>query len=326
MYTPVEQRKTSSTQTGYIPVSQRALKEVVDLKSSNTKPLISPLINNIIAPKNEIPYNSTLKGMVENTIKGIPASSVEVGKSIGGFFKDVGQSIARNIGSAALTLSGSYGALQPIKTQPSEGAIDPLSAQDFQSPFAQSLFETVFGKDEEIKPIETRVAEAEIKLQDFGKDLEEIAKTPNLNSREKFVVENLSKLVKNSPKSLAFIGVMGSVGLDLAPFGGIEKNAFKEIVKARTVGDASIVLQKLGIADDLIKTFADDVAKVATEKEAEKLVTVIANLQQRTKKAYVSVAERAIFEKPVNKNTAQAVEEALQTPKAGEDFGPRTFK
>src|SRR3990167_2384394 len=252
----------------------RAFEQMVGLTESNLnlsafgvayekkKPTISPYT----------PIPNTEPRIID-VIKELPTGAGKVVSVTGGFLKDVGQSIARNIGSAALSFSA------PTPT----GIAEPLKADDFQSFFAQGLFENVFGKDTEIKPIETRIAEAEPKIKEWQKGLQEqLDTTPNLNAREKFVLKTLANL---SPKSTAFIGIMGSVGMDLTPFGGLEKNAFKAITKTKTIGEALILGRKMGIADDLLENFAQQAVKVANDADAEKLFKSTANLQQTTVKA-----------------------------------------
>lgn len=214
----------------------------------------------------------------------------------GSLSKEIGQSIARNIGSAGLTIAGK------IK----EEAGEPLIAEDFQSFFGQALFETVFGKDEELKSIEQRIVEAEPKVKEWGQQLDELAKEPTLNKREKFIVETLGRFANSNPTALSFVGIMGSVGLDLTPFGG-QDDVFKAMVKATSRGEAIELLTKMRVADDLIEEFADDVVKVSTTKDAERLLNSIAELQQATRPTRVvgEIAEQAI--KP------SMVDEAIDT-------------
>ena len=198
-------------------------------------------------------------------------------KLVGGVAKTIGQSIARNIGSAALTITTPF---------PKEIA-EPLRVEDFESFFGQALFETVFGKGEQIKPIETRIAEAEPKIQKFGEELKEIEETTELNVRERLVVSSLRKLAEDSPITLAFLGIMGSVGIDLTPF-GTPKNLFRALKNVDNVIDATRIGRQIGIQEDLLPRFADEAVKVRTTKEAESLVTRIAELQRTTRPARIA--------------------------------------
>jgi len=201
------------------------------------------------------------------------------------FAKDVGQTMARSVASTALTVSK--------KIDP---AADTFKPEDFSNFFTQGVVETVFGKDPN-KAIEDRIVEAEPKVKAWGEELRKLAETPGLNARERLVTKTLADLATNHPSSLAFTGIMGSVGLDLSPFGGLEKNAFKAFVGAKTEMEALQVLTKMGVSDDLARQFAPDVVKVMTEAQAKKLFSGIAKLQETTKPVakgtYVPLAEQA---------------------------------
>jgi len=115
------------------------------------------------------------------------------------FAAEVGQDVARNIGSAALTLRS-----------PTPGRIsEPLESKSFKTYYGQALFETVFGKDKAIKPIETRIAEAEPKIKEWQENLASIRDTPTLTTKEKIVVDTLSNL---NEKGLAFVGIFWDGG------------------------------------------------------------------------------------------------------------------
>lgn len=307
MYIPFSQRKTATQSTGYQPIAERATLNETDASPLPSKTIdlgsgpsftsghgapgvkaMSPVMTlpaKTISVPDEVktPYYNTPGGIAKNTIEGLPAASVEVGKGILHFGEDVLQGIARSIGSTALTLAGHYGDLEPNKVDPTGGSIDPLSADDFKSYFNQALFENVFGKGTVLKPIETRITEAEPKIKAYGDELDKLAENPDLNFREKIVVNALANLTKKHPQSLAFAGIMGSVGMDLTSFGGLEENAAKEIIAARTLGDAKILGQRLGVADDLLEHFANTAVQVNTAKDAKALLKSTGDLMQTTK-------------------------------------------
>ena len=212
---------------------------------------------------------SALYGNGELTLTGVnppePPAPIEVA---GRILKEVGQSMGRNIASAGITIAKK---LAPKELSP---YADSLKSEDFQNFFSQALFETVFGKDQEIRSIEDRIVEAEPKIKEWGEELDKVAQTPGLNARERFVTSALGNLANTNPKILAFTGIMGSIGMDMTPFGGLEKNALKAIREANTIGDALIVLNKMGVADDLAKTFAEQVVKTTTDDTAKKVKTL----------------------------------------------------
>ncbi|MBC8435305.1 hypothetical protein H8D91_02270, partial [archaeon] len=179
--------------------------------------------------------------------KPVKVGVFDVAREIPGTLKTLGQDIVRNIGSMGVSIGKLLGGAEEI-TPPKS---------------LQFLF-----RDEPIKSVEQRVAEAELKLKDYGQQ------------RQGTVFGDIAS---KYPKSLAFAGIMGSVGIDLTPFGGLQKNALKALVKTKTPQQAISVLTKMGVADDLAKTFADDVVKVNTTKSAKALFNNIANLQKTTK-------------------------------------------
>ncbi len=167
--------------------------------------------------------------------------------ALGETLKNIGQNIARNIGSAAVTIAKPFGGVEEVT---------PPESLQF-----------LFSK-EPIKSIEQRIADAELEVKKWGEERKDTI---------------LGKIAFNNPESLAFIGIMGSVGLDLTPFGGLEKNAFKALKGANTIGDALIVLKKMGVADDIARQFAEEVVKVTDDKAAKTLFARLAELQQTTK-------------------------------------------
>lgn len=231
-------------------------------------------------PKKETPVSLDLGtdifGTQTSTLATLPQEYKTIQQVAGEFTKEVGQSIARNVASAGLTIAG---AVAPRELKPFVGS---LKEDDFKSFLAKGTFETIFGKGEEVKTIEQRIAEAEPKVEEFKKELEIVSKSPDLTPTERLITTILANL--DTP-SITFLGIMGSTGIDLTPFGGLEKNVFKSMIKAKTAGKAIEVLTKMGVADDLARQFAEDVVKVTDDKAAKKLFEHIANVQQTTKAA-----------------------------------------
>lgn|SRR3989344_155889 len=145
----------------------------------------------------------------------------------------------------------------------------------------------MFGKDKELKSIEQRVAEAEPKVKQWQEELQKVSETPGLNAREKFItstVANLDAGLKTlGLPSLAYIGIMGSVGLDLTPLGGGRKGAFKAIAEVKTLQEGMALGRSIGIADDLLLGFAEDAVKAGNAKAAKDLVDHYATLQETTR-------------------------------------------
>lgn len=184
----------------------------------------------IIKPKKtKKPFASTALGIGVNTILGLPKAAVGVGK-------DILRGIARSVGSAGLTVGGALG-----------GEREMVST-DIKSPFGQELFRNVFG-DKPLKSIENRIAESEIEIKNSP-----FAKSVGLDKRA---------------LELSFLGIMGSTALDLIPFGGLEKNAVKQLLKATTAKEASTILSKLKVPAETISIFAPKFANMKTASEVE---------------------------------------------------------
>ena len=175
----------------------------------------------------KIPFDATGLGVAVNTIKGLPRAALEVGK-------DIGQSIARNIASVGATIAKKV------------GGVDELSTSDIKSPFGQELFRNFFG-GELIKPIEDRIAQAELSI-----------KTSPFAQKT-----GLDKVAL----PLAFGGIMGTVALDLTPFGGLERNAVKQLVKTTSKKETAKILKSMGVSDNIASDFSPHFASAKTEEE-----------------------------------------------------------
>src|SRR3990167_1507043 len=246
MYTPILNKKGA---TGYTPILG---KTPIDYTGTLSELPFSPRFT-MQTSTQAIPDETTGRGVIPATY---------------GFAKDVGRMIAQSVASAGVTIAS--------KIDP---RVEPLKPEDFQSYFGQALVETVFGKEPN-KSIEQRIVEAEPKIKAWQAEVSKIAQTPGLNPREKFVTTVLANL---DAHTLAFTGIMGSVGIDLSPFGGLEKNVFKEIVKVKNIGEGLNLGRKLGIADDLLQGFAENTVRVANDIDAEKLFKSTVKLQTTTK-------------------------------------------
>ena len=178
----------------------------------------------------------------------------DVAREIPAVLGEIGQNIARNIGSAGVTLSKPFTGVEEIS---------PESFPEFFKPVAQKIFTS-----EPIKSIEDRIADAELFIKDFSKDI-----------RETHPI--FSKLLEKSALPVGFVGVMGSVGLDFTPFGGLEKNAVKSMVRAKTFNEAMSVLLKMRVSDDIARNFAEDVVKVSDETAAKSLLIKIAESSKK---------------------------------------------
>lgn len=154
--------------------------------------------------------------------------------------KDILQGTARNIASAGLTLTG-------------QSELKP------KTPFEEKAFNFVYGGKEPVKNIQNRIIENENKIK-------------NSTFAKKYGIDKYAT-------PLAFAGVMGSVALDVTPFGGIEKNAVKALVKETTIDGIVKILTKMKVADDIIEEFAPKLAKTTDEKEIIEALDIIKKSQ-----------------------------------------------
>jgi cell fate (sporulation/competence/biofilm development) regulator YlbF (YheA/YmcA/DUF963 family) len=307
MYVPIAQRKEETSivpSKGYVPVAQRTPAPVV----KPFDPTFKTTLDEPRFPSFNQPTN------VANTTPFIrPKDAPTVQSVVGGFGRDVGQTIVR---SAIATGISIHNALNPKKT------IEGIYSEDFKSFLAQGFFETLTGK-EGVKDLATRVVETESKIKDWQKNLDTLLETPGLSGTEKTVIKTLANI---KPSFLGFAGVVGSTGLDLTPFGGLEKNVYKTLVKTATEGDALILLKRMGVADDIARNYALDIAKVSTEKDAKKLFENIVRLQQETKLslkgAYMPVTERVTDAVDVQK-IKNSIAEGEMILKSGKNISGR---
>lgn len=184
---------------------------------------------NPFSTETENPFDTTTLGLVTNTVLGIPKAAVQVGT-------DILQGIARSAGSAALSLTKPF------------GGVDSLQSSNIQNPFMQELFKHFFGT-EPIKPIEDNIAKAElaIKANPFAR------KT------------GLSQFAL----PLAFGGVFGGDLLNLTPFGSLEKNATKALLKEETARGALKLLTSMKVPEEIATKFAPHFAVARTNDEVQ---------------------------------------------------------
>lgn len=174
--------------------------------------------------KQKKPFDSTFLGIAKNTILGLPKAALDVGK-------DIGRSITRNIGSVGLTLAKPF------------GGVDELSESSVKSPFGQKLYRNFFGQ-EPIKTVEDRIAQAELTIK----------KSPFA----------LKTGLDQFALPLAFGGVFGTTVLDLTPFGSLEKNATKALLKETSEVGARKILTSLKVPDEIIPRFSKEFAEAKT--------------------------------------------------------------
>lgn len=238
-----------------------------------------------------------------------------------GLLVDVGQLIARNIGSAGVT----FASMEPPKRNlispnlPKERLdVEPLTEKDFPSSFGQAFFRGVFGKNAEIKSIEQRIAEAEPRVKAWQEEVGHLSQDTELNKKERFITTVLANL--DTPL-LVFAGVMGSVSLDLTPFGGFRKGVTEALIKANKTEDALKMLAKMKVPDDIARLRAAEVVAIKTEEQAIKFMEDIAESVRGT-----ATRARTVESPRVGEEVARPVAEPITFPRVPESLEPFAAK
>src|SRR3990167_8606712 len=173
------------------------------------------------------PFDATLGGMILNFFKATPQSTKQVlGK--------IGQTVARSIGSAAVS------ATKPL------GGQDQVTVKDVPDQF-KNMYLKVFGS-EPVKSLETRIAENEIKIQQNP-----VAKKIGV---DKYALP------------LAFWAVIGDSALNVMPTGSPAKSGIKalaqSLLKIKTAPEAARLLLRFGIPNEVLGQFPKRFAEANT--------------------------------------------------------------
>ena len=257
-----------------------------------SQPIISPL-----SPRPS-PFGPISLGIQTTTPAFVETGTIE---QVGVLGREVGQSISRNVasflGSEALAST-----IDPILKK--VGEIERNSP--FFARFTEDLGKRLYGdvteqesieitgetRAEQIAPVGERVVKMEERLERKKKEYDDLLANPDieLSARERQTLETLSAVIGEQKTNLAPFIIGSLVGLDIYPGFGSADDFFKAVVRAKSRGEAISLLRKVNVADDLIEQFADDVVKVSTRKDAEKLFESITELQ-RTTKATIPIPE-----------------------------------
>lgn len=82
--------------------------------------------------------------------------------------------------------------------------------------------------------------------------------------------------------------------LNLLPFGGSEQNLAKQLVRTKTAEEAAGLLQKAGVAEDLIPTYAARFAELTDQKTIQEGLNTLAELQSKSKAVAAEDAARSV--------------------------------
>ena len=219
-YIKEKEKKSSQPFTGPIkPSSSVNINKAIQSGGLTVDKKVAPKVSETI----KVPSQNT----AVNFVKSLPGA-------IGETAKNIGQGITRNIASAGLSFTKPFGGTDELQPK---GKVQ----------------QTIFG-NEPIKPVEQRIADFEIKIQDMAD--KRAGQNPNFDPT----------LLKQTALPMAALAIGGDVLLDLIPSLGGEKNALKNIAKT---GDINIIIKELkalGVPSEIMPSLSKQLVKTNTEK------------------------------------------------------------
>ena len=261
MYIPVSQRKQvgqnilTSVPTGrYIPVSQRKVTPINTKEISFLGPQIpsqyvsTPLSQLPTRLPEKLPFWKKAAGFVA---KRIMPTYVE--KALG-FGKIVQEEIARSGASSELTAAR----IQELD----------ISGPDIENRIAR----VIFG-DRPLKSIESRIAEAELVVKDWGKKMQ--------MSDSEFK-KSIGEISEWNALLFSTVGVGGVIALDFTGAGGSD-NVIKVLSKADDIPFIAKLLREIGVAEDMIIPTATKLSKITDEKIIKNAIERIDEIQKTTR-------------------------------------------
>jgi len=253
---------------------------------------------------------------------------------------DIPQEIARysggGIGMSLLNLFADIkdpsGKSRRMEYQPTKD--DPVIER------AMKLF--IFGK-KPVKPSEQLIVDAGNWVAEQGeKGTWEVGKY----RKDAPWFENLTRsgvmgALEKHPMIAGMIAVPLITALDFTGFGGAgkagAKNFFKYLSKADDVADVAKGMRQVGVAEDIIKATAPDIAKLKNPLEIEKAFTKIDLLQKSTKVSPIRQSDKAleVMRKPKEiietkyfeqyKNITDKVSDIYSIPKIKIEISPEKY-
>lgn len=274
----------------------------LNLSAFQTRPTSKTSLNlSAFGIASQVPFQEP--NIALETIKGLPEAGGKVGKGILSFAKTIQEEIARSGASVALTgIAGGVEAFAPLTSKiTGEREEDIRKRANKLREFDISdnpVAEVLFG-ERSLKAIETRIAEGELNVQQFGKDLKEgRLELPLLSKKAQ---EDLGEVLERDALPLSAFFIPLVIGMDFIGGGGI-KNVVKQIAKSIDVSFIAKILQYIGVADDLVIPTAEKLAKQSDPKVVEKALNGLQDIQKATR----TVA--ALREQPVAGRGARAGE------------------
>jgi len=217
----------------------------------------------ILFPEEEHPRAEDV-GLKEVLLE-IPNSTKKVFLGIGRFAKTIQEEIARSGASVGLTLTAPITGIREAELKGTE--------------FEKRIARVIFG-NRPLESIETRIAKAELAIKDFGQKVQkgEI----DLPFIERGMEKSLGKFSEENALAFSILGIGAIIGLDFTPAGG-SKKAITAIAKSKNPTVVAGILRKINVAEDLVPSASEKLAKIMNEKEVARVISRIDEIQKTTK-------------------------------------------
>lgn len=277
------------------------------LTSFPNKPKTSYLSSFSNTTETKKPFASTRLGIAVNTLRGIPKAAKDLITNKGEFAKPhtiatdtvlalpkstkdevvrLFQATARSFASAGLTFMGKENLPEPT------------------DPTAKKLFHAIYGANEPIQNLQTRVIESSdrIKASPFAKQ---------------YGFDKHATLI-------AFGGVLGQTGLDLSFFGGSEGRLIKQLAKESNPVKIIELLVKTGIERETAAKVAKGLAETTNKEEVRQGLDILKKV--KSSKNLFSTNEISKDLKPLAEEAKKykSAEEFVKAMKENPDKIPTT--
>jgi hypothetical protein len=201
-----------------------------------------------------------LLGGKQTTLGQFPSAARELAK-------EAAQETARSVASAGLTAG--YGGIDPETGDYIKEV--PLPKEGL----GRKVAGAIFGEpDKPLKAIETRIAEGELDIKDFGRAVQRGDVELWGASKE------TGKQIEDNALGLSVVGVGGMIFMDFTPLGG-RSTVAKQLAKTESVAEVIRLLRSARMPEKLIKEQAEVIAKTRS-------ATVIDDLLRRGKREFES--------------------------------------
>lgn len=217
--------------------------------------------------RSPMPLQPQLKIGLKDVVREIPENTNRVLAGIRDFVAEMAQFTARTGASTFLSLKQIPALLKGEK--PKFEQITPEGRPIWE----QVLTETVFGK-KPVKDWATRIAEGEIATKEFSQKLQKSEVEP---------IRGLGEKIEKEALGISGLGLALMSGLDFTTGGGSKASVSLALKNANKIDDVMKILQKIGVADDLIRPAAEKFVTMTDEKLIIQGLNKLDDLQRTTK-------------------------------------------